>query len=52
MTKDRRKVINNVILERLLEHFARLLKAWEREVLEFNGEAEASQPQIDHGTLS
>ena len=40
VTKYRRKVINKVILERLREHFSRLLKSWECELLEFNGEAD------------
>jgi len=40
VTKYRRKVINKVILERLHEHFSRLLKSWECELLEFNGEAD------------
>jgi putative transposase len=40
VTKCRRKVINKVILARLHEHFSRLLKSWECEFLEFNGEAD------------
>ena len=40
VTKFRRKVINSGILERLREHFDRLLKTWECELLEFNGESD------------
>jgi len=40
VTKYRRQVINKVILERLHKHFSRLLKSWECELLEFNGEAD------------
>jgi putative transposase len=40
VTKYRRKVINKAILERLHEHFARLLQVWECDLLEFNGEAD------------
>jgi putative transposase len=34
------KVILERLLERLLEHFSRLLKAWECDLMEFNGEAD------------
>jgi len=40
VTKYRRKCINKVILERLEQHFNRLLEAWDCSLLEFNGEAD------------
>ncbi|WP_422662080.1 IS200/IS605 family transposase [Oligoflexus sp.] len=40
VTKYRRKCINKEILERLEQHFNRLLETWDCCLLEFNGEAE------------
>lgn len=40
VTKYRRRVINKAVLKSLHDHFDRLLKKWECELLEFNGEAD------------
>ncbi len=40
VTKYRRKCINKAILERLREHFERLLHTWDCRLLEFNGESD------------
>ena len=40
VTKYRRKCINKVILERLEQHFNRLLETWGCRLLEFNGETD------------
>lgn len=40
VTKYRQKCISVTILKRLYEHFSRLLRLWECELLEFNGEEE------------
>ena len=38
VTKYRRKVINQPILQKMEEHFKYLFERWESELLEFNGE--------------
>jgi putative transposase len=43
VTKYRRKCINKAILERLEQHFKRLLETWDCRLLEFNGEADHVQ---------
>ncbi len=57
VTKYRRKVINQPILDKLEEHFKYLFERWECELLEFNGELDhvhlliSLNPKIDPSKL-